>query len=187
MPDFATTDLTLAIAHHILIFTLAGVLAFEIGAIRSGMTGLDVARVDAWYGILAGAISWWWDFAAPILPPRAGLIIRSICSSGPRSAPSPWWGLLSIWPHFGDHPLAAGAGAGCRARCSRCGRDRHRPAFSLGRSDPVRLHSHLRCRHGPAVMGEGRVGDQANRTPSSVQLRGRRSGQVLPVHNACSK
>ncbi len=59
MPDFATTDLILAILHHVLIFALAGVLAFEIGVIRPGMTADDVrrvARVDIWYGILAGAI-----------------------------------------------------------------------------------------------------------------------------------
>lgn len=34
MPDFATTDLILAIAHHLLVFALAAVLAFEIGAVR---------------------------------------------------------------------------------------------------------------------------------------------------------
>jgi len=59
MPDFATTDLTLAIAHHLLIFALAAILAFEIGAIRMEMDGGDVARlarVDIWYGILAAAI-----------------------------------------------------------------------------------------------------------------------------------
>jgi len=52
-------DLALAIAHHLLIFSLAGVLAFEIGAIRSGITRDDmvrIARVDLWYGILAAAI-----------------------------------------------------------------------------------------------------------------------------------
>jgi putative membrane protein len=59
MGDFATNDLALAVAHHLLIFALAGVLAFEIGVIRAGMTGQDVrrvARVDLWYGILAAAI-----------------------------------------------------------------------------------------------------------------------------------
>jgi len=59
MPDFAAMDLHLAIAHHLLIFALAGVLAFEIGAVRAGLGGKDVgriARVDAWYGILAVAI-----------------------------------------------------------------------------------------------------------------------------------
>lgn len=52
-------DLALAIAHHLLIFSLAGVLAFEIGAIRSSMTRDDIlrtARVDVWYGVLAAAI-----------------------------------------------------------------------------------------------------------------------------------
>jgi putative membrane protein len=59
MPDFATTDLAFAIGHHLLIFALAAVLAFEIGAIKPGMTGSDarrVGRVDAWYGILAALI-----------------------------------------------------------------------------------------------------------------------------------
>ncbi|HEY2529914.1 MAG TPA: DUF2214 family protein [Xanthobacteraceae bacterium] len=59
MFDFATTDLALAIAHHLLIFLLAGVLAFEIGAIRPNMKREDILRiasVDNWYGILALAI-----------------------------------------------------------------------------------------------------------------------------------
>jgi putative membrane protein len=59
MPDYATTDLHLAIAHHLLIFALAGVLAFEIGATRGALAGKDaarIARVDAWYGVLAVAI-----------------------------------------------------------------------------------------------------------------------------------
>jgi putative membrane protein len=59
MVDFATIDLFLAIAHHLLIFLLAGVLAFEIGVIRSTMKREDILRiasVDNWYGILALAI-----------------------------------------------------------------------------------------------------------------------------------
>ena len=55
----AATDLHLAIAHHLLLLLLAGVLAFEIGVVRSKMDREDifrVARVDMWYGILAGAI-----------------------------------------------------------------------------------------------------------------------------------
>lgn len=57
--DFATTDLVLAIGHHLLIFALAAVLAFEIGAIKPGITNADAARigrVDIWYGILAALI-----------------------------------------------------------------------------------------------------------------------------------
>lgn len=53
------TDLALAIAHHLLVFGLAAVIAFEIAVIRVEVTGLDVvriARVDMWYGILAAAI-----------------------------------------------------------------------------------------------------------------------------------
>jgi putative membrane protein len=59
MVDFATIDLSLAVAHHLLIFLLAGVLAFEIGVIRSSMKREDILRiasVDNWYGILAVAI-----------------------------------------------------------------------------------------------------------------------------------
>lgn len=59
MSDFATRDLHFALGHHLLVFALAGVLAFEIGAVRTGMAGKDVLRVtraDAWYGILAAAI-----------------------------------------------------------------------------------------------------------------------------------
>ena len=56
MPDFAATDLALAIAHHVLIFALAGVIAFEVGVVKPGIGAKDIARVakaDAWYGILA--------------------------------------------------------------------------------------------------------------------------------------
>jgi putative membrane protein len=59
MFDYATTDLTLAIVHHLLVFLLAGILAFEIGVIEPSMKREDivrVGRVDLWYGILAGAI-----------------------------------------------------------------------------------------------------------------------------------
>src|SRR5690242_2538649 len=57
--DFATKDLLLAVVHHVLIFSIAAVLAFEVGAVRQGLTATDirrVARVDAWYGILAALI-----------------------------------------------------------------------------------------------------------------------------------
>jgi putative membrane protein len=57
--DFATTDLLLAIVHHLLVFMLAGILAFEIGTVSLAMKQdaiLRVAHVDVWYGILAGAI-----------------------------------------------------------------------------------------------------------------------------------
>ena len=59
MDAFAARDLHFAMAHHLLIFALAGVLAFEVGAVRRGLVANDVlrvARVDMWYGILAAAI-----------------------------------------------------------------------------------------------------------------------------------
>ena len=59
MLDFATKDLILAVLHHLLIFALAGVIAFEIGVAKEGLTDADIRRlgkVDLWYGILAGLI-----------------------------------------------------------------------------------------------------------------------------------
>ena len=56
---YATNDLVLAIVHHVLVFTLAGILAFEIGTVSLAMKRdeiLRVGRVDNWYGILAGVI-----------------------------------------------------------------------------------------------------------------------------------
>jgi putative membrane protein len=56
MLDFATRDLILAAIHHVLIFALAGVIAFEVGVAKEGLTTNDVRRlgkVDTWYGILA--------------------------------------------------------------------------------------------------------------------------------------
>jgi putative membrane protein len=54
--DYATTDLLLGIVHHLLVFMLAGVLAYEIGTVTLTMKRdeiLGVGRVDNWYGILA--------------------------------------------------------------------------------------------------------------------------------------
>ena len=56
---YATNDLVLAIVHHLLVFTLVGILAFEIGTVSLTMKRdeiLRVGRVDNWYGILAGVI-----------------------------------------------------------------------------------------------------------------------------------
>ena len=52
-------DLHLAIAHHLLIFGLFGVLFTELINMRPGMTENDVRRIsrlDLWYGVLAGLI-----------------------------------------------------------------------------------------------------------------------------------
>ena len=59
MDQFTMRDLHFAITHHLLVFALAGVLAFELGAVRQGLVGKDlprIARTDLWYGILAAAI-----------------------------------------------------------------------------------------------------------------------------------
>jgi putative membrane protein len=54
-----TTDAWLAIAHHIAVFSLAGVLAAECALVRRGMAAADIrrlARVDAAYGVVAAAV-----------------------------------------------------------------------------------------------------------------------------------
>ena len=50
------TDLLLAIAHHILIFALAGIIAAEIVLVRPGLkaeTLARLARIDGAYGMIA--------------------------------------------------------------------------------------------------------------------------------------
>jgi putative membrane protein len=50
------TDLHLAIAHHLLIFALFGILVSELVMVRQSMTGDDISRIasiDLWYGIVA--------------------------------------------------------------------------------------------------------------------------------------
>lgn len=57
--DIAMLDLLLAIAHHILVFSLFGVLFVELVLVRRGMDAAVVARVsriDLLYGALAGLI-----------------------------------------------------------------------------------------------------------------------------------
>jgi putative membrane protein len=52
-------DLALAVAHHLLIFALFGVLMAEFVVVRPGMSQQALARigaVDLWYGVLAGMI-----------------------------------------------------------------------------------------------------------------------------------
>ncbi len=98
--DFATTDLLFAIGHHILIFALAGIIAYEFAVVRPTMTATDIVRVgavDLWYGILAGLILIV-GFA------RASLVARGMAYYSHNYF---FWakigtfalvGILSIWP-----------------------------------------------------------------------------------------
>lgn len=52
-------DLVLAIAHHVLIFGIFGILFAEFVIVRPGMSStaaLRAASMDAWYGTFAGAV-----------------------------------------------------------------------------------------------------------------------------------
>lgn len=94
------TDLHLAIAHHLLIFILFGILVSELVLVRKGMTGADtkrVAAIDLWYGIVA------------MLIVIAGFSRAIFAAKGWAyySANSFFWakigvfvviGLLSVWP-----------------------------------------------------------------------------------------
>lgn len=53
------TDLVLAIAHHLLVFALAAILAFELAMVRPGLAGASLKRlglIDLHYGMVAGLI-----------------------------------------------------------------------------------------------------------------------------------
>lgn len=52
-------DLTLAILHHVIVFSLVAVVFAELATVRRGMDAVAVTRVaalDTWYGVLAGLI-----------------------------------------------------------------------------------------------------------------------------------
>lgn len=54
-----TADLLLAILHHLLVFSLAGILAAELALVRPGLSGRSVqllGRIDGTYGGIAMAI-----------------------------------------------------------------------------------------------------------------------------------
>lgn len=53
------TDLVLAIVHHLLVFSLAAILAAELATIRPGLSGVGLRRlgiVDMHYGLIAALI-----------------------------------------------------------------------------------------------------------------------------------
>lgn len=53
------TDLLLAVAHHLLVFSLAAILAIELATVRPGLTGAGLRRlgiVDMHYGLIATLI-----------------------------------------------------------------------------------------------------------------------------------
>jgi putative membrane protein len=53
------TDFILAVLHHVLVFSLAGILAVEIALMRPGIGAADVRRLggyDIAYGVVAGLV-----------------------------------------------------------------------------------------------------------------------------------
>ncbi|MEP7239745.1 MAG: DUF2214 family protein [Devosia sp.] len=52
-------DLVLAIAHHVCVFTVAGLLVAEVALLRPGIAGLRIkqlTQIDLAYGIVAGLV-----------------------------------------------------------------------------------------------------------------------------------
>jgi len=98
--DFATTDLVFAIGHHLLIFALAGVLAFEIAVLRAGLTARDIGRlgrVDLWYGLLAAAIVIV-GFSRVIFAAKGWAYYSANVFFWTKIATFALVGILSIWP-----------------------------------------------------------------------------------------
>ena len=53
------TDLALTIAHHLLVFSLAAILAAELASVRPGLAGAGLKRLgvlDMHYGFIAALI-----------------------------------------------------------------------------------------------------------------------------------
>jgi hypothetical protein len=100
----------LAIAHHLLFLLLAGILAFEIAVVRSKMDREDilrVARVDVWYGVLAGAIILV-GFSRAIFAAKgwAYYSVKSVLLGETRRLRC--GGLVTNHAHSRVHPLAKG-------------------------------------------------------------------------------
>ncbi|UCI27731.1 DUF2214 family protein [Mesorhizobium sp. B2-8-5] len=51
-----TTDLLLAIAHHLLVFSLAGIIGAEFVLVRGDLAAATLKRLDRHYGIVAALI-----------------------------------------------------------------------------------------------------------------------------------
>ncbi|HEY1710529.1 MAG TPA: DUF2214 family protein [Rhizomicrobium sp.] len=115
--DFATRDLAFAIGHHLLIFALAAVLAFEIGTVKQALTANDIrrtGRVDTWYGILAaliivvgfaranfGAKGWaYYSVNTFFWAKIAAFVIVGLLSIWPTVALIRWRGALKTDPDF---------------------------------------------------------------------------------------
>jgi hypothetical protein len=152
MFDFATTDLCLAIVHHLLVFLLAGVLAFEVGVICPSMKREDVlrvSRVDNWYGILAAAILVVGFSTRDLCRQRLGLL------RGKRIPLGQDRGLRRGRPAFGhsddtDHSLAPRPDGGSRLPNGRIGHYWRQTLF-VGRGGVLRPRSGLRRRDGPRL------------------------------------
>ena len=53
------TDLILAIIHHLLVFSLAAIIATELATVRNGLAGVSLRRlgtVDLFYGVIAAGV-----------------------------------------------------------------------------------------------------------------------------------
>ena len=122
--NYAAADLHLAIAHHLLIFLLAGILAFEIGVIRPG---------DRRDRLVAGNLR----------RKGLGLLLHQRVLLG-EDGGIRRGGATVDCPHGADHKLAADAGEEC---CIRSGRRRHSEgqALSVGRGGVLRSYSGV-CR-----------------------------------------
>ena len=144
-----TTDLLLAIAHHLLVFALVAVLAAETVLVRPGLKGRALARLgglDRFYGMAAGLIIivgfsrvFFGLKGLGILHLQLGVLGKDRSLRRRRAA-----------DHPADHPHSGLEPQGERQPWPYCPRQRNRfgselPAGARGR---LRTHTDLRRRHG---------------------------------------
>ena len=170
--SFATRDLVLAIAHHLLVFTLAGVLAFEFGSIQENMTAKDVRRianVDIWYGVLAAAILAV-GFARAVFATKGWAYYSVNFFFWAKIATFAAMGLLSIQPTIALLGWRRALAKEFRGASRRAGHTR-RPQVPVGRGPAVRLHPGLRGGHGPRLRRIERIAKRRLTQASSRPIR----------------
>ena len=117
------TDLLLAIAHHLLVFSLAAILAVELATIRPGLGGASLRRlgiVDLHYGLIAALIL------------IVGFARVYMGVQGPEAYPGAW----TFWAKVGAFALVGLLSAPPTLRILQWRkRARAEPGFALGAAD----------------------------------------------------
>jgi putative membrane protein len=146
-------DLSLAIGHHLLIFILFGVLTAELVLVRPSLdlsTIARTARIDLWYGIVAGLIVIVGFTRGNLRRERLDVLrAQRVLLGEDHDVRRHCYSLCPA--HAQVHPLAT-----IRHHSNRC-RDRDRSALSVRRSSAVRATADLRGGYGAWLRGDALV------------------------------